>query len=317
MYRTWTFCFALLAIAGCDTGADAPASSGGERTERVAGTYRVEQRCNGLGAAAVDFTPRGQGGNYHLLVRGGDDDPRYAAVDRLELAPSWNDDNSAIKTTADGLLEYRWTARLTKDAGWLDNADGNLELPAETAVAFDPAENRFFLEKGCGDQPHAPRHAYRHVDDRLVLHDLNLAMAEARDRMLRDGNQRYIDQRRDYQGGSGAEGVSEGHHDRNQHLLNVAALMKADAEDQVPGLARLVTEHRPGTPTPGNVTNRNCRRTCAPPRGLTRAGTSTRRTSVWTGSTEPIQRARPRFARAWRTCGTPTFVWQESERRGA
>ena len=117
---------------------------------------------------------------------------------------------------------------------------------AQMGPGLDPAENRFFLEKGCGDQPHAPRHAYRHVDDRLVLHDLNLAMAEARDRMLRDGNQRYIDQRRDYQGGSGAEGVSEGHHDRNQHLLNVAALMKADAEDQVPGLARLVTEHRPG-----------------------------------------------------------------------
>lgn len=245
MYRTWTLCVAVLAIAGCDSGANVPAGPEGERTDRVSGTYRVEQRCNGLGAAAVDFTPRGQGGNYHLLVRGDGETVTYAAVDRLELSPSWNNDNSAIKTASDGLPLYRWNARLTKEPGWLKNAEGRIELPDEASVAYDSDNDRFFFESVCGEQARAPNHTYQHATSRLVLRELNVALANARDRLYRDAGQRYIDQRRDYQGGSGAGGVTEGHHDRNQHLLNVAALMEADATDKVPGLARLVTEHRP------------------------------------------------------------------------
>ncbi|EKF73874.1 hypothetical protein A11A3_11713 [Alcanivorax hongdengensis A-11-3] len=245
MYRTWMFCFALYVIAGCDNGVDVQASLDSKPTGQLTGTYHVERRCNGLGAAAVDFTPRGQGGTYYLLIRGGDGDSSYAAIDHLELSPFWNSDNSDIKTTNDGLLKYRWVARLTKESGWLDNATGVAELPNRTSVIYDAEKNRFFLEKDCGDHGRDLEHAYLHVENRLVLHDLNLAMAKARKRMLHDANQRYIDQRGNYQGASGANGLSKGHPDRNQHLLNVAALMIKDAEEKVPELAPLVAGQRP------------------------------------------------------------------------
>ena len=81
------------------------------------------------------------------------------------------------------------------------------------------------------------------IHARLHLH--RNSMAEARADLHQKAGLRYMERRRDYQGGSDAEGVRSGHRDRNQHLLNVAAMMQADAEQEVPGLARLVAESRP------------------------------------------------------------------------
>lgn len=244
MYRVWTGWLALVLIGGCDGGAAPSAASGVERSPRLAGSYRVEQRCNGLGAATVDFTARDQGSNYYLLLRSGDGS-QYAAVDHLALGPSWDNDAEVFVTASDGLPLYDWRAQLTKEAGWLKGDDGVRQLPDEASVAYDPGADRFFFESGCGEDRRAGAYGFEHRDRRLALHALNVAMAKARARLHRDAGRRYIDKRGEYLGRSGAEGVTEGHHDRNRHLLDVAALMKADAEENVPGLARLVAEQRP------------------------------------------------------------------------
>ncbi|MEQ8259070.1 MAG: hypothetical protein RH947_02140 [Alcanivorax sp.] len=246
MCRGWTLFIAVLWLGGCgDDTTGSPVDSEPGSAPRFSGTYQVEQRCNGLGPARVDLTARGRGGNYFLLVRGGDASPVYAAVDRLELDLAWNNDSEAFEEAADGLPIYNWQARPTKDAGWLEGPQGTEQMPEAGRVAFDRENNRFFFETACAEAPRAPAHAFQHQDTRLVLHDLNVAMAKARADLHQQAGLRYMEQRRDYQGGSGREGVSAGHEDRNRHLLNVAELMQADAKQNVPGLARLVAENRP------------------------------------------------------------------------
>lgn len=246
MHRPWTICVALLAIAGCDNTTDASAGTEGGGIDQPRGGYQVAQRCNGLGPASLDLTATDKSNNYRLLVRGGEQEPRYAAVDDLVVGPSWSDDYSTIETAADGLPLYEWRAQLTKEPGWLDDdGTGKKALPDDAEIAYDADEDQFFFESGCGEEKRAANHAYRHTESRLVLRSLNLAMAEARERLYQQADHDYIEHRGEYLGRSGADGVSEGHHDRNQLLLNVAALMKADAADDVPGLARLVAEHRP------------------------------------------------------------------------
>lgn len=242
----WILLAIVLLMGGCDGNtADVSTGSGSDEAPRLSGTYKVEQRCNGLGKAKIDLSPRGRGGNYFLLVRGGDNPPVYTALDRLELDLVWDNDNEAFVETGDGLPTYNWQARLSKDPGWLDDVSGIAQMPEEGRVAFDPNNNRFFFESACADAARSPANAYRHQNSRLALHDLNVAMAEARADLHQQAGLRYMERRRDYQGGSDAEGVRSGHRDRNQHLLNVAALMQADAEQEVPGLARLVAENRP------------------------------------------------------------------------
>lgn len=247
MCRDWTLLAVVLLVSGCDGNATDPSAGAGpnDAAPRLSGTYKVEQRCNGLGKAKIDLSPRGRGGNYFLLVRGGDNPPVYTALDRLELDFAWDNDSEAFAVTGDGLPIYNWQARLSKDPGWLDDASGIAQMPAEGRVAFDPNNDHFFFDSACADAARSPAHAYQHQDSRLALHGLNVAMAEARADLHQQAGLRYMERRRDYQGGSGAEGVRSGHRDRNQHLLNVAAMMQADAEQEVPGLARLVAESRP------------------------------------------------------------------------
>lgn len=245
MYRIWILCFALTAMAGCDSGTEMTSNSGGDKAARLAGSYSVEQRCNELGPAVVDFTARGQGGNYYLLVRGGNERPVYAAVDRLELGMSWNNDTNAFETASDGLPLHDWRTHLTKEAGWLKDEKGVFQLPEEAQVAYDSEQDIFFFESECVEEARATAHMFRHSEQRLVLHALNVVMAEERAKLYQEAGLRYIEQRRNYQGGSGADGISEGHQDRNQHLLNVASLMREDAENEVPELATLIAEHRP------------------------------------------------------------------------
>ncbi|MBL7250943.1 hypothetical protein [Alloalcanivorax marinus] len=246
MNRVLVLFLTTLAVSACDGGNTSPSDDGGERSDRLSGTYRAAQRCTGLGPAGVDFTARAQGSNYYLLVRGEGEQPVYAAVDRLEVPPSWNSDQSDVETSAEGLPLHEWHARLTKEAGWLKDGEGRAQLPDDARLAYDADNDRFFfVPPTCEGGADSADHIFQHQDQRLVLHELNVALAGERDRMYRDAGQRYIEKRRDYQGGSGAGGVTTGHEDRNQHLLNVAALMKADAEQEVPGLARLVAEHQP------------------------------------------------------------------------
>ena len=249
MYRSWMMFAALLVMVGCDNATEAPApapaeAEGGGFAEPLGG-YRVVRRCNGLGPASLDLTPRGLSGNYRLLIRGDGDPASYTAVDHLEFSVSWNDDDSAIETARDGLRLFEWRARLTKESGWLRNLNGDMALPDDAVAAYDADKDRFFFESGCGEEARSPAHAYNATQSRLVLRSLNLAMAEARERLHHEAGLQYIEYRGDYLGRSGADGVTEGHHDRNQHLLDVAALMRTDAVNKVPGLARLVTEHRP------------------------------------------------------------------------
>lgn len=247
MNRVLALFLTSLVVSACDGGDTSPVHGGGERSQRLSGTYEAAQRCNGLGPVAVDFTARAQGSNYFLLVRGQGPEPVYAAVDRLEVPPSWNDDQTEIETTGAGVSLHQWHARLTKEAGWLKDGEGRAQLPDDARIAFDADENRFFfMPPVCESETPSAERVFRHRQPRLVLHDLNVALAGERDRLYRDAGQRYSEQRRAYQGGSGAEGVTTGHDDRNRHLLNVAALMKADAERKVPELAGLVAEHRPG-----------------------------------------------------------------------
>ena len=100
MYRSWMMFAALLVMVGCDNATEAPApapAEGGGFAEPLGG-YRVVRRCNGLGPASLDLTPRGLSGNYRLLIRGDGDPASYTAVDHLEFSVSWNDDDSAIET---------------------------------------------------------------------------------------------------------------------------------------------------------------------------------------------------------------------------
>ena len=121
MYRSWMMFAALLVMVGCDNAteasAPAPAEAEGGGFAEPLGGYRVVRRCNGLGPASLDLTPRGLSGNYRLLIRGDGDPASYTAVDHLEFSVSWNDDDSAIETARDGLRLYEWRARLTKESG--------------------------------------------------------------------------------------------------------------------------------------------------------------------------------------------------------
>lgn len=251
MCREWTLLIAVF-LVGCDGGATDPSTgSGPDAAPRLSGTYKAEQRCNGLGQAQIDLSPRGRGGNYLLLVRSGDNPPVYAALDRLELDVAWNNDTDAFAETDDGLPIHNWQARLGKDPGWLDDSKGIAQMPEEGRIAVDSKNNndRFFFESACADTARSPAHVYRHQDSRLILHALNVVMAEARADFHQQAGLRYMERRRDYQGGSGAKGVRSGHQDRNQHLMNVARLMQADAQEKVPGLARLVAQSRPSDDT--------------------------------------------------------------------
>ena len=129
MHRPWTICVALLAIAGCDNTTDASAGTEGGGIDQPRGGYQVAQRCNGLGPASLDLTATDKSNNYRLLVRGGEQEPRYAAVDDLVVGPSWSDDYSTIETAADGLPLYEWRAQLTKEPGWLDDDGTGKKAP--------------------------------------------------------------------------------------------------------------------------------------------------------------------------------------------
>ena len=156
MCRGWTLFIAVLWLGGCgDDTTGSPVDSEPGSAPRFSGTYQVEQRCNGLGPARVDLTARGRGGNYFLLVRGGDASPVYAAVDRLELDLAWNNDSEAFEEAADGLPIYNWQARPTKDAGWLEGPQGTEQMPEAGRVAFDRENNRFFFETACAEAPRA------------------------------------------------------------------------------------------------------------------------------------------------------------------
>lgn len=245
MRRVWVLCVVVLMVSGCDQSTGPEVEGEDDGHNKPSGGYRVEQRCNGLGAAMLDLTARDLSGNYHLLIRGDGDQPGYAAVDHLEFSVSWNDDDSAIETTRDGLTLYEWRVHLTREPGWLRNLDGGMELPDDAVVAYDSGQDRFFFESLCRQEARSPAHAYTSTQSRLVLRSLNLAMAEARQRLYHEADHDYVQHRGEYLGHSGPDGVTEGHHDRNQHLLDVAALMKSDAADKVPALARLVTENQP------------------------------------------------------------------------
>lgn len=248
--RVWGLCFALAALAGCEDDGDLRASSSPSAgATDPAGTYRVDQRCSGLGPVAVDLTARDLSGNQYLLLRADRDagPPFYAAVDHLEM-PRARTPSEAAATASDGLPLYDWRAYPTKESGWLKDAEGVVQLPDEATVAYDPDEDRFFFEDQCEDDPRAARHAFRHQDQRLVLHALNVAMVEPRATMYHDADLRIMDERRVFQGGSGPEGVTEGHHDRNRHLQALGALMTEDARDAVPRLAEDIAAHRPDDP---------------------------------------------------------------------
>ena len=247
MNRVLALFLTTLTVSACDGGSALPAEDGGGQRDGLSGTYLAGESCDGPGAVRVDFTRRDLSGNYYLLVRGGESQPAYAAVDSLEVPIDWNDDQTDALTTSDGLPLHEWHARLTKEAGWLKDAEGRFQLPDEARIAVDgDKDSFFFVSPACDDGAARSEQIFKHQDQRLVLHELNVAMAAERDRMYRDSGLRYIELRRDYQGGSDTQGnVTPGHQDRNTHLLNVGALMKADAEKEVPGLARLVAEHRP------------------------------------------------------------------------
>ena len=247
MNRVLALFLTSLAVSACDGGNTAPVDSVGERADRLLGTYAVAQRCDGLGPARVDFSPHGPNAIYYLLVRSAGEQPVYFMVDKLEVPPAWTDDQTDVRTTDDGLPLHEWHARLTKEAGRLKDEEGRIQLPDDARIAFDrDKDSFFFVSPACDDGTDASERTFRHQDQRLVLHKLNVAMASERHSMYYDAGLRYMEKRRDFHGGSDAEGnVTPGHQDRNTHLLNVAALMKADAEKEVPGLARLVAEHRP------------------------------------------------------------------------
>lgn len=239
MYRSWTGVVALLTLAACDMG------PGGETATKPTGTYHVDQRCNDMGALTLDITPPDTVGYYTLLARGDGPNPSYVAVDRFELGYLWKDDNSDFQTAEDGLPLYEWTARLTKEPGWLKNADGKFELPNEAILAFDAQQDRFFIESECAENSRDPSHAYTHQDDLMTLRALNLDMVAAREKLYDAANSAYIDIRGDY---LGHDGNVEGAHDRNQHLLNIGKQMKKDAQDNVPALRDLIAEHTPDDP---------------------------------------------------------------------
>lgn len=242
MYRSWTGIIALLALAGCDM------DTGGDVATKPTGTYHVDQRCNDMGPLTLDITPPDTIGFYKLLARSGGPNPSYVAVDRFELGYLWKDDNSDFQTAPDGLPLYEWTARLTKDPGWLKNADGKYELPREAILAFDAQQDRFFIESECGENNRDPAHAYSHQDDLMTLRALNLDMVEARRQLYDTATDAYIDIRRIHLGHASGGGSPEDAHNRNQHLLNIGKQMKKDAENHVPALRDLITQHTPDDP---------------------------------------------------------------------
>ncbi len=244
MKRCWPFFITMLTIAGCDTG------TGGDAAVKPTGTYSVEQRCNDMGPLTLDLTPPKLVGNYTLLARGGGDTntPSYVAVDRFELGYLWKDDDSDFQKAQDGLPLYTWTARLTKEPGWLKNADGEYELPKEASLAYDAEQDSFFIESVCGENQRDPAHAYQHQQDRMVLQALNLDMAKARKQLYADSNNAYIDIRREHLDYSSSDGVHEGHHDRNLQLLSIGKQMKKDAETKVPALGELIAKNKPDDP---------------------------------------------------------------------
>ncbi|MGD8176164.1 hypothetical protein [Marinimicrobium sp. ARAG 43.8] len=246
-----------LALMGCDTSepaaSDVGAAAEPSGVARFEGTFERVAPCPPYSALQVDIVPRDRAHNKVALVRAEGEKAVYGVIDHLELPPRRSGNEWAPQTNDKGWPMYDWRTYLTKNPGVLQTSEGDHLLPEEAVLSYDVASEGFVLEGDkwvCAsgvDNGRAGEKVgqFRKRDDRLVLRKLNEAMVPGRAVLYQASDRNYRKVRREYLGGSGENGVTPGHKDRNRHLQAVAVLMQEDARGKVAGLARLVEDHRP------------------------------------------------------------------------